>query len=104
MRISDWSSYVCSSDLLDDAAMRQNDCGGVHHVCLSLLLPSRTLEVASGAVARKGRFAIARPGSYKAPCTCSSSSRPASATPCFRPALPVDIGIASRRERLGQFE
>src|SRR3546814_4516116 len=69
--------------------MRQNDCGGVHHVCRSLLLPSRTLEVASGAVARKGSFAIARPGSYKAPCTCSSSPRPASATPCFRPACSV---------------
>src|SRR3546814_8822450 len=40
---------------LDDAAMRQNDCGGVHHVCRSLLLPSRTLEVASGAVARTDR-------------------------------------------------
>src|SRR3546814_21153535 len=46
MRISDWSSDVCSSDLLDRAPRQIMTFGNGPHVCIGMHLARRELQIA----------------------------------------------------------
>src|SRR3546814_4783241 len=92
MRISDWSSDVCSSDLTKSGGARRSIC------CLASQ-PTRlasTAESAAGSTADKRRFPASRGGSQSSICAISAwslnSSRPANTARTRSDRAPSDQG------------